>query len=368
MSAPGSVRFMRILVVGAGGVGAAIASIAERREFFEHLVLADVDLDRAERAVSRLTDGSRFAAARVDASDAGSVAGARSRGAGRRRGERVRPAAQPTDLRRRVRGRMHVPRHGDAPLAAAPRPAVRGAGREARRRAVRRQPTPGRSAGSSRSSGSASSPDSPTCSPGTPPTTSSPRSTRSGSATAQPRHRRLRLRADVLDLDDDRRVPEPAGHLGAGPWLVHHRAVQRARGLRVPRRDRCGRVRERRARGGAPRPALGGLQAGHVQVRARRRVHRGAASAAQDRARPHREDPRARRRGITPRRGGGVAARTRRSSASSMHGKTCAGTWVNGTGQDGRPRDVYLHHIVDNQWSMGSTATRRSSGRPRSTR
>jgi len=65
---------MRILVVGAGGVGAAVAAIAERRDFFEHMVLADVDLERAQRAVSRLSDAGRFAAARVDASDADSVA------------------------------------------------------------------------------------------------------------------------------------------------------------------------------------------------------------------------------------------------------------------------------------------------------
>src|SRR5262245_6752906 len=35
-----------------------------------------------------------------------------------------------------------------------------------------------------------------------------------------------------------------------------------------------------------------------------------------------------------------------------MHGKTCAGTWVTGTGADGAPRAVYLHHVVDNDWSM----------------
>jgi saccharopine dehydrogenase-like NADP-dependent oxidoreductase len=35
-----------------------------------------------------------------------------------------------------------------------------------------------------------------------------------------------------------------------------------------------------------------------------------------------------------------------------MHGKTCAGTWVTGTGKDGAPRDVYLHHVVDNDWCM----------------
>ncbi len=35
-----------------------------------------------------------------------------------------------------------------------------------------------------------------------------------------------------------------------------------------------------------------------------------------------------------------------------MHGLTCAGTWVKGTGKDGNPREVYLHHVVDNDWCM----------------
>ena len=37
---------------------------------------------------------------------------------------------------------------------------------------------------------------------------------------------------------------------------------------------------------------------------------------------------------------------------ATMTGLTCAGTWVKGTGADGRPREVYLHHVVDNAWSM----------------
>ena len=37
---------------------------------------------------------------------------------------------------------------------------------------------------------------------------------------------------------------------------------------------------------------------------------------------------------------------------SKMTGLTCAGTWVTGTGTDGAPRAVYLHHVVDNAWSM----------------
>ncbi len=36
----------------------------------------------------------------------------------------------------------------------------------------------------------------------------------------------------------------------------------------------------------------------------------------------------------------------------SMSGKTCAGLAVTGTGTDGSPREVYLYHVVDNEWSM----------------
>ena len=63
---------MRILLVGAGGVGSAFTGIAARREFFERCVVSDYDEDRARRAVEALDDP-RFVAARVDASDAGSV-------------------------------------------------------------------------------------------------------------------------------------------------------------------------------------------------------------------------------------------------------------------------------------------------------
>src|ERR1700722_18474710 len=40
-----------------------------------------------------------------------------------------------------------------------------------------------------------------------------------------------------------------------------------------------------------------------------------------------------------------------------MHGLTCAGTWVKGTGKDGAPREVYLHHVVDNDWTMADYGT-----------
>ena len=64
---------MRVLVIGAGGVGAAAASVAARRDFFERMVLADVDATRAQAAADRTGD-SRFAAAAVDASDPAAIA------------------------------------------------------------------------------------------------------------------------------------------------------------------------------------------------------------------------------------------------------------------------------------------------------
>jgi saccharopine dehydrogenase-like NADP-dependent oxidoreductase len=62
-----------MLVVGAGGVGGAMAVAASGREFFEHLVIADVDEARARAAVDRVADA-RFAAATVDASSATDIA------------------------------------------------------------------------------------------------------------------------------------------------------------------------------------------------------------------------------------------------------------------------------------------------------
>ena len=64
---------MRILLVGAGGVGSAFTAIAARRAFFERCVVADHDEARATRAVDALGD-ERYVATRVDASSADSVA------------------------------------------------------------------------------------------------------------------------------------------------------------------------------------------------------------------------------------------------------------------------------------------------------
>lgn len=81
---------MRILLVGAGGVGDAIAKIAARRSFFETMIVSDYDITRAERTIAWITErhggpsdaGGRFVAAQIDASDASAVeAVARAHGA-----------------------------------------------------------------------------------------------------------------------------------------------------------------------------------------------------------------------------------------------------------------------------------------------
>ncbi|NEW70769.1 saccharopine dehydrogenase family protein [Streptomyces rhizosphaericus] len=65
---------MRVLLVGAGGVGTAATRIAARREFLTHMVVADYDLSRAEGAVAALEEhGDRFSALRLDASDENAV-------------------------------------------------------------------------------------------------------------------------------------------------------------------------------------------------------------------------------------------------------------------------------------------------------
>lgn len=45
------------------------------------------------------------------------------------------------------------------------------------------------------------------------------------------------------------------------------------------------------------------------------------------------------------------------SLGDRMSGLTCAGTWVTGTGVDGAPREAYLYHVADNEWTMREYGT-----------
>ena len=63
---------MRVLAIGSGGVGTSAALIAKRREFFELWVCADYDLNRSQALADRVADP-RFVAARIDAADTNEI-------------------------------------------------------------------------------------------------------------------------------------------------------------------------------------------------------------------------------------------------------------------------------------------------------
>jgi saccharopine dehydrogenase-like NADP-dependent oxidoreductase len=65
---------MRVLLVGVGTVGEAIARMAGQRDWCEAMVLADYDLERATALQRELGDAGRFPAEQIDAGDSGAVA------------------------------------------------------------------------------------------------------------------------------------------------------------------------------------------------------------------------------------------------------------------------------------------------------
>lgn len=66
---------MKVLLVGVGGVGEAIAAIARPRPWLELMVLADYNIKRAEEVQKKLGDDKRFPAEFIDASQQESIEG-----------------------------------------------------------------------------------------------------------------------------------------------------------------------------------------------------------------------------------------------------------------------------------------------------
>ena len=68
---------MKVLLIGSGGVGEAIAVIAKKRDpgsqWLEQMVLADYDAKRAIAVGQQLGDADRFPAEQVDANNADAV-------------------------------------------------------------------------------------------------------------------------------------------------------------------------------------------------------------------------------------------------------------------------------------------------------
>ena len=223
-------------------------------------MIADYDEASAQRAAA-VDD--RFTAARVDASSADVDLRAVPRARDHPRDERRRPALRDADLRRRLRRRGGLPRHGDVAVAAAPGGAVRAVRREARRPAVRAAPDwEGKDRLALVGIG---------VEPGL------------SDVFARYAADHLFCEIDEIGVRDGANLAvaatdEPMFAPSFSIWttieeclnppviwedgeVVHDAAVQRAGGVRLPRRHRPGRVRQRRARGGPPHAALARLPA-----------------------------------------------------------------------------------------------------------
>ena len=340
---------MRVLVVGAGGVGSAVARTVARRDLFERVVVADYDVGRAQRAIAG--GGDRFAAAQLDASDEQAIAELIRT----ERCDAVLNAVDPRFVMPVFRAAftagvtyLDMAMSLSRPHASDPyrQPGVK-LGDEQFALAGN-----GSAAGCWRCAASASSRGCRTCSPATRQTGCSRPSTRSASATARtwwsrgmssprrfPSGRRSRSCLNppvVWERGRQWYTTEPFSEpeiftfpAGIGP--VECVDLEHEEVLLIPRWIDAGRVTFKYGLG---EEFIGVLKTLHkLGLDSTAPVQVGAAAVApRDVVAACLPDPAA--------------------LGSAMSGLTCAGTWVSGTGKDGSPREVYLYHVVDNSWSM----------------
>ena len=338
---------MRILLVGAGGVGTAFARIAARRPFAD-LVIADYDLARAQHAAAA-KDGYR--AVQLDARDEAATAALLTE----HRCDVLMNATDPRFVMPLFTAALHARVHyldmamslshphpdapyqqtgvklGDDQFALAP---------QWEQRASWRWPA------------WAWSRACPTCSPGTPPTSCSARSTSSACATAPtwrwpattsprpspsgPRSRnastpRSSGKRDGAGSPPRRSASPRCSTFPAGIGPVECVNVEHEEVLLMPRWLQARRVTFKYGLGDE---FIGVLETLHkLGLDRTDPVAVGAAS-------------------VSPRDVVAACLPDPATLGDKMTGVTCAGTWVTGTGKDGAPREVYLHHVVDNAWSM----------------
>ena len=340
---------MRILVVGAGGVGSAVAPIAARRGFFERIVMADYDASRAEAVVARLADP-RFVAARVDASDARNIAAlAHEHGI-----SHILNAVDPRFVMPIFDGAFaagadyldmamslshpHPDRPheltgeklGDAQFAKA---------------------DAWQAAGLLALVGIGVEPGCRTSSPAMPPTTCSARSTSWASATAPTWSSRAttsrprsasgrRSRSASTRRSSGKRTgagtplrpsasPRCSSSRGIGP--VECVNVEHEEVLLMPRWVKAKRATFKYGLGDEFINVLKILH--QVGLDRTEKVRVGGVE-------------------VSPRDVVAACLPDPATLGDRMTGKTCAGLWVTGTGKDGAPRQVYLYHVVDNAWTM----------------
>ena len=174
---------MKVLLVGVGTVGEAIARLSAGRPWLERMVLADHDLDRARRIAGEIGDDSSHPAALIDASDERAVEElARAHDV-----DLVMNAVDPRFVMPVFRARSPPTPTTWTWRSARPRrirPTRTGPSGASSATSSSRWTPSGVNAAGSPWSGRGSAPAWPRCSPPTPPSTSSTRSTTSTSAPA----------------------------------------------------------------------------------------------------------------------------------------------------------------------------------------
>ena len=335
------------------------------------MTFADVDLRRAQRSVDRARRAGplfrRGAWTRPDAQTLVELARAARRG---RDPQRDRSALQPADLRRRVRGALHLPRHGDDAVGAA------SASGPTRCRA-----SSSATRSSRRTSGGATRACSRCVGMGVEP----------GLSDVFARYAADHLFSSIDEIgvrDGANLVVE--GYAFAPTFSIWTTIEECLNPPLVWERDRgwfttepfsepevfdfpegigpveCVNVEHEEV---VLIPREVDCRARDVQVRPRRRVHRGAAHAAPASGSTRRKPVRVGDVEVAPRDVVAAALPDPATLGDRMTGKTCAGTFVTGTGNDG---DRAERLPVPRRRQRGDDARvrlrRPSSGRPRSTR
>ena len=342
---------MKVLLVGVGGVGEAIAVIAKDKPWVEKLVLCRLQRRPGQRGPGQGGLAGAHAGGVHRRGRQGADRGAGAQARGRPHPQRRGPGVQRGHLRRRLRGRLQLHGHGhdpvhpscDRPLQHVRRQAGRlpvragrglgeegpaglgGHGRRAghgrRVRQVRREAPVRRDRGDRR-----------------------PRRRQPGGA-------RLRVRPQLLHLDHHRGVPQPAGDLGGRQGLVHHRSRSPSRRCSTsPRASvrwsastwstrKCCWCRAGSSASGSPSSTAWATSSSTCS-RPSRCSASTTASPSTSRACK-----------VAPRDVVAACLPDPAHLGDQMFGKTCAGTWVKGT-KDGKPRQVYLYQVADNETCM----------------
>ena len=343
---------MKVLVVGAGGVGAAFAAIAQRRPAFERVVLADVAPERVKAVVAGLGEPDRFAAERVDASNSDDLVALIARVQPDAVLNACDPRFNEPIFERGVRGARDLSGHGDDALAPASRSALRAAGQDARRAPARRATRQWEQAGLLALVGIGVEPGLSDVFAATPPqelfSSVEEVGVRDGADLVVEGYDFAPTFSIWTTIEECLNPPliweRERGFYTTAPFSepevfefpegigkVECVNVEHEEVVLIPRWVDCERVTFKY-----------GLGEEFIDVL--RTLHKLGLDST--------EPVSVRGVKVAPRDVVAAALPDPATLGERMTGRTCAGTWVTGTGTDGQPRSTYLYHVVDNEHTM----------------